>query len=693
VPGELYIGGDGLARGYLNRPELTAERFIPHPFDPAPGARLYRTGDRARYHADGTLEFLGRIDQQVKLRGFRIELDEIEAALEAQIGVERAVVTVREDTPGDQRLVAYIVQQPTSELPEPVAAHETQAADQIQLWREVWDETYRHPLPDTETASNTVGWNSSYTGQPIPAAEMREWIEQTVARLRALQPTRVIEIGCGTGLLLLRLAASTQTYVGTDFSTVALDGLRKHAAQAGLQQVSLQQRQADDFDDLEPGAFDTVILNSVVQYFPGIDYLMRVLDGALRLIGDRGALFLGDVRSLPLLEAFHTNVEVVRAGDHEPLAAVRARVQRRVSEEKELLIDPALFTALRKQYPQISAVQIQPKRGISVNEMMQFRYDVTLYVGKSAAPATGIKWHDWQQEGLTAERLHEFLERAGDGAAIGVRRIPNARVQPAAQAWALLTDETDARTAGELRASLTGDGIDPEALWKLGTEQGFQPDVGWATGGDTLEAVFCRNCDAAVLDPGQPEGRSKPWQVYANNPLQGLFMQQLVPHLRQALQTRLPEYMLPSTYVVLESLPLTPNGKVNRRALPAPDTLRPKAAGLYVQPRSALETVLAQLWGEVLGVEQIGAHDSFFELGGHSLLATRLMANIRSVLRVDLPLHLVFEAPTVAQFALLLLQDPTVGSGVEKTAEILLQLAALSDSEVEAMLADKSGGT
>jgi amino acid adenylation domain-containing protein len=109
VAGELHIGGDALARGYWNRPELTAEKFITNPFTNEPGDRLYKTGDLARYRADGNIEFLGRIDQQVKVRGYRIELGEIEAALAQHESVRIAVVTVRQESPTDTRIIAYVV--------------------------------------------------------------------------------------------------------------------------------------------------------------------------------------------------------------------------------------------------------------------------------------------------------------------------------------------------------------------------------------------------------------------------------------------------------------------------------------------------------------------------------------------------------------------------------------------------------
>jgi acyl carrier protein len=109
APGELVIGGGGLARGYWNRPDVTAEKFIPHPFDKTEGARLYRTGDLARYRREGVIECLGRLDHQVKLRGHRIELGEIEAALQEYPSIDQAVVIARQEEKGEKRLVAYLV--------------------------------------------------------------------------------------------------------------------------------------------------------------------------------------------------------------------------------------------------------------------------------------------------------------------------------------------------------------------------------------------------------------------------------------------------------------------------------------------------------------------------------------------------------------------------------------------------------
>ncbi len=149
----------------------------------------------------------------------------------------------------------------------------------------------------------------------------------------------------------------------------------------------------------------------------------------------------------------------------------------------------------------------------------------------------------------------------------------------------------------------------------------------------------------------QQEERLRPWRSYANNPLQAKAARKLIPQLQTYLTEQLPEYMVPSAFVVLESLPLTPNGKVDRRALPTPEPIKSELAGGYIAPRTAVEEVLAKIWVEVLGLKRVGIHDNFFELGGHSLLATQLVSRVRDAFGVELPLRSVFEAPAIAQLS------------------------------------------
>jgi amino acid adenylation domain-containing protein len=164
-----------------------------------------------------------------------------------------------------------------------------------------------------------------------------------------------------------------------------------------------------------------------------------------------------------------------------------------------------------------------------------------------------------------------------------------------------------------------------------------------------------------------------------------------VTDLRESLGRSLPEYMIPSSWVLLDALPLTPNGKVDRRALPAPDGVRPDLGAAYVAPRTALEEVLAGLWCEVLRIERVGIQDNFFTLGGHSLLATQVVSRIGEALQIEVPLRRLFEAPTVCGLAEALLRDSSSPEDLELAARLVLDLLSLPEDEVDALLLRHAG--
>jgi amino acid adenylation domain-containing protein/non-ribosomal peptide synthase protein (TIGR01720 family) len=655
VRGEMYIAGVGLAQGYLNRPELTKERFVDVSLPGRAAERCYRTGDLARYLPDGRIDFLGRIDHQVKIRGYRIELGEIESALSGHAGIQECAVVVREDRPGDKRLVAYVIGTDGLTAVDDDIASEL-ADEQVAFWQAIYDDMYRGLDRSVDPTTNFAGWNSSYTGEPLPTVEMCEWLEATVDRILELRPQRVLEIGCGLGLLLFRIVPHCDRYLGTDFSRAALDHVRARIGELELdsQRIELLERRADDFTGIGPATFDVVVLNSVVQYFPSADYLRDVVTAAVLAVRPGGAVFLGDVRSLTLLEVFSLAVELEGASPDLTLDELQQRVDRRVSLEQELVVDAGFFAALAGDLPQISAIEVLTKRGRSTNELTSFRYDVILHVGATLDRQVVPQW-EWSSDSETGAVIRRLVDV--EPRAVDIVGIPNARLTECLAARSALTQMRSTDTVASLRAGIAADhvGVDPEALAAAAEELGYRVVVhdGRSRGAGTFDVELRRDVDG----PRSPSSAAAPAVLhtkllrhYTNSPQRGAFQRRIVPKLRRFLESRLPDYMIPSLYVVLDDLPRTPAGKVDRAALPVPERSRPDLGVSYVAPAIDVEKRLATIWSEVLGVEEIGIHDNYFDLGGDSILGIQIIARARQAGLALTPEHL-FEHQTIAELA------------------------------------------
>jgi amino acid adenylation domain-containing protein len=656
VAGEIHIGGVPVGRGYLNQPALTALRFVADPFVGVPGARMYKTGDVGRWRADGTVEFLGRNDTQVKVRGFRIELGEIESAIESHPLVNTAAVLVGKDDDGNERLMAFV----TPDQERLASDSGAEQAQRVADWRQLHESLFSEIDADTDGTFATIGWNSSYTAQPIPDDEMRESIDGIVARVLEGAPRRVLELGCGSGMLVFRMVGQVDYYMGTDISQAAIDHVGTQAATDGIGNLQLRCQPADCFDGVDPHSFDVVFLNSVAQYFPHLDYLRNVIEGALGAVKPGGRIVIGDLRHGELLRLFHLSVELSQASSTMPLETLERRVARRVTQEEELLVSPAFFGYLQQQLPAIGAVEVQLKRGRFLNELTKFRYDVSLHVGRAPVPLS-LVWHDWRQEALGLDQIDSMLSRAPS--ALGLTGVPNARLAADAKSLEIMNGFHRPERVLDLRrweemAATGASALEPEALWELAERHGYQAQVNWhaARPGALLDIAFVRGgqSGASIAWPDQDGGADCVPAAWSNNPLYAEQCKRLAGTLRQDLAARLPEHMLPPAWAVLAQIPLTTNGKLNRAALVQHNDHAIVAAQAYMAPRDPFELAVAQMWEEILGVKPVGARDNFFALGGHSLLAVRLIARFRREFSRDLPLSVLFEHQTVEELASIL---------------------------------------
>ncbi|MCS0605859.1 amino acid adenylation domain-containing protein [Streptomyces sp. LP11] len=648
--GELHISGAQLARGYWNNPELTGRRFPPNPFaDPADphSARLYRTGDLARWNDDGTVQFLGRTDSQVKLRGFRVELDEVKVSIERHDWVKRAAVLVREDTRVGANLVAFVELDPRRAALMDQGnhgAHHQSKRSRLQLKAQLADLGVRREegppavgLPGRDATAEqrrTVFGRKTYRfydGGGVDRADLLALLAP-----RTADPT---DPAREPGDLDLAELGFLLRYFGQFHSTERLLPKYGYASPGSLYATQLY-LELSGIAGLDAGFH---------YYHPVLHRLERIAPAPAgpprlraHLVGRRSAIepvYRNNIEEVLRFEAGH----LVGLFDHVlPRFGLRIGALAAVPGVKELLRCPDEDYYLGSY--EVASAAAAPDAGSAVEVYVQ------AHPGRVAGlPGGQYRYRDGDLVPVSEELVRrrdviainqEVYERAAFGVGL---------VGRAAEPWQRYADlgrELQRLQLNGLHLGLMSAGYSSEtgnplpAALRLAEITGHGPDAAsyFAVGG-RISAEQWRS-----------EGMRED-SVHLRGPAE---------IVRDNLAETLPPYMVPNRVTVLDAFPLTPNGKVDQRALRELDRAAVDDAETpVVAPRTPTEEAIAALWAQVLRQERVSIRDDFFAAGGHSLTAVSLVGRINRELGAALPLQVLFDAPTIAELARRVDREPT----------------------------------
>ncbi|OXM47656.1 amino acid adenylation protein [Amycolatopsis thailandensis] len=651
--GELYIGGVQLARGYLNRPEQTSEKFVPNPF--VPTERLYRTGDLAYWNPDGTLQFVGRADNQVKLRGYRVELDEIAVAIEEHTWVRRAAAVVTDDArTGSKSLVACVELNPREAAVMDQGnhgGHHQSKASKLQVKAQLSDPGVRDDLD----------------GRPVVALEGKRETARQRREVFARKTYRHYEGGAVTRDELVELLtprpAGTYSREPGELAFAELGELLRWFG--GFRS---EERLLPKYSYASPGALyatqlylETSGLDGLaagIYYYHPIDHAL-VLIGAntgtghsVHFIGRTGAIepvYKNNIREVLEFEAGHMvgvfedilpgyGLTISPSG-YDPAVAVRAGA---AADDHYL----GTFS--------LHADDGEPRRD-----------DVELFVQAHPGQVEGLlagtyRWRNGDFDlvsGKLIEPKHVIAinQRVYGRAAFGVTAVSRA-----ADEW----------------LEYIGLGTKLHHLQRNGLGFGFMSSGYSSKSGNPLPAA--RRIDDILAGQGIAPGPSYFFVGGKVSPEQASSegMREDAVHvkgpaeiIRDELATTLPDYMIPNRVLVLDELPLTANGKVDANALARADAVRSTGGAPYVAPSTSHERWLAGVWGKALKYDDVSTLDDFFAAGGNSLTAVSLVNRINREYGTRLPLQVVFECPKLADLA------ARIGEGTARPSSRLVPLA------------------
>lgn len=621
IAGTLFIGGPGLAFGYWNRPAQTARSFVPNPFAEEPGERLYDTGDVARFLEGGEIEILGRVDDQIKVRGVRVEPGEVEAALRDDPRIRDAAVTVVGDAPENRRLVAFVVREdvaredvarenvvhedpasgePVSEAaPRPQAPHAWWPSIAEYL---VYDELAYHAMTSDERR------NESYR------AAFRELVRDRV----------VLEVGTGPEALLARfcLDAGARKVYAVELLDETHALARRRIDELGLaDRIELIHGDATAIELPEPAE---VCVSEIVGAIGGCEGAAVIQNRVRRLLTADAAVV--PARSSTLYAPVELPDELANELAFDPLPAryverifaeLGYRFDLRLSVRglgyEHLLAEPAVFERLDFR----GVTDPQPRHESELTIRRRGRLDgflvwLTLDTGAGAPLDILEHEHCW---------LPVFLPAFGTSPMVDV----GDRIRSISEAH-LCEDglHPDYRVHGTLQRE--GHEAEPFHYESPHHARVFRatPFYRRMFAGDEIPRRASAPAPCATLDPTA---------------------------IKERLRRRLPAHLVPSTVVLLDRLPLMASGKLDRQALRGLATAPVSPGGSRRDLRSLTERSIAEIWADVLAVDVADRRTNFFDHGGHSLLLLKVKDRLGDALGVDVPVTDLFRYPTIEALA------------------------------------------
>ncbi|MFG6100387.1 amino acid adenylation domain-containing protein [Leptothoe sp. ISB3NOV94-8A] len=630
VPGQLYIGGIGLAKGYWQNEEKTNASFIIHP---QTKERLYKTGDLGRYLPDGNIEFLGREDFQVKIKGHRIELGEIETNLQQHTAVKEALVAAVGESREDKQLVAYVVPE-SDKRPNLFEVESKNPSDSHKLWEslvqaglqkaqhDLWHvdakifshlwkyQDHLYAISVCRALRKLGAYNSAGEKYSLDdliskcqiAPRYRRWVLRALNVLIAegwiQQQGEVYEsiIGLPT-LVSEELSPEVQSELSqsNEFTKVWVDFLDISAAEI-LPNILTEKIHSGELYANEKLAVDG--------YQKRFAYCHAIASELAKVLVQN----LGPQKQLRILE--------VGAGYGSCTLHLLPLLP--PDQTTYVFTDISNFFLQRAKesfadYPFISYGLLDLEKDPHIQGYESNSFDVV----------------------IAASVLHTTRDLE--------KTLQHVRSLLAPNGLLLLIEETKFHRSFDLHLGLQ-QGFDVFEDEKLRTKHALLSREQWQTlfaANEFEESVVLNQpgcvADFIGLDVLMSRGPSSVRRFKS-------------VELRNFLQEKLPNYMLPSAFILLDKFPLTPNGKLDRSALPNIQGRgrRPQLRTDYVSPRTKNEKLIVAIWQEILQVDKIGIYDNFFELGGDSLLATRIIAQMRKAFELELPLVIIYESPTVA---------------------------------------------